>query len=217
MNLEQRTALLSLVPPEYHHIGRVFVAGGYAADAEKAADIDLWVLTTNPTPILRFAESTWEGNVNVTGFELAGEGGEYDEQPVLDEEVADSLFHRGVTFIGRAVLKQFNTAQQRTMTVQLLTFAVPSVEKLLADFDISVHQVAIDVVEGSRHTSPTTTSALTLPRVVRWTTPKSTFKRLGKLLDRYGFPSIGHPDSARLLALASGAPEVSPEVDNVAA
>lgn len=219
MTAEQRTQLQHFVPPKYRAAGRLFVAGGYAAAPEHAADLDLWVLVKGEEEVegvREWVQNYWPLEAESYGIVPPGQD-EYEEVPAEDEPDPDGegWSKRGVHIIGHIY------QQPGLPTIQLLTFTADSVTSLLGDFDISTHQVAVDVIEGVRHVTPTTTSVEELPRVVRWTTPKSTMKRLVRLLVRYGHRVVGHPDYARLSGLKQlddlkpGA--VFEEVDDIAA
>jgi hypothetical protein len=170
---------------------RVLVAGGYAADSERATDVDLWLPEGDAQEMAEFTRTVWpklEGFSNAT---LAG--------AMFAAEYEDSLKARGIGRMGSIV----HTASGKTLQVFWYSHETP--HEMLSEFDISTHQVGVDLVTGERIALPTTTSVSQLPRVTDWSTPQTTLVRLKKLLLRYGFYEGYHlhPDMQRLRDLTS--------------
>lgn len=141
---------------------RAVVAGGFAADQEKAKDIDLWVLAS-PGVVEHGLLKSW-----------------------LDSVGVDYVPSNGVFYGGRYLVATIPEGLG-ARSVQLLTTDHGTSLDLVNSFDISTHAIAkyftsgqCAVVVGEKWT-PVTAQ----PRVLRFSTPVDTQARLEKICARY--------------------------------
>lgn len=144
-------------------VNRAVIAGGFAADEDKAKDVDLWVLAS-PGVVEHARIQEWLDNTKVA---YAGGNGVFYGGRYLVATIPEGLGAR---------------------SVQLLTTDYGSVEGLLDSFDISTHSVAKQFVGPVCHTvhGSKWTSLTDQPRVLRFSTPVETLVRLEKICARYG-------------------------------
>lgn len=175
------------LPPSLVHLA--YVAGGFAVDAERASDVDLWITGLNNEEIVKdvYKEHILD-NLN------SGWGG---PSPWSFIDPHDPYEIGGVKRIGTL----WNSDIEGSYKVQVLVTTLVTVEELLHTFDLSVHQVAYNA-EGKLFRVPsTTTPGVTPVRVTRWDTPHSTLRRYFKLTERYE-SAIEWQDIEQLCSLA---------------
>ena len=186
--------LLQLVPPSIHD--RLWIAGGYLADPERACDIDAWLLdaANNGEEFSlahNYALKAWW---NLEPLEIARRIAPYVGHDAPSEYV-DSLKAKGIYYVGSLQLSTW------PKPVQLFATPYTTITELLADFDVSTHQVAQHVATGMLATIQTTTATNAIPRITNWATPATTLVRIERLAKRYGFSLDALPDYARLRGL----------------
>jgi hypothetical protein len=145
---------------------RAVIAGGFAADHERAQDVDVWVLNGR-NGSFEAREQIEEFLVNnFQELELVRNLGLYPDSNV-------------VATLKRAFLGH---------DVQLLTTGAFTTKELVNGFDISTHQVALQQVGELMKVThgDDWTSLHEQPRVTRFSTPADTLRRLHKVTQRYG-------------------------------
>lgn len=176
---------------------RAIVAGGYAADPDRAADIDLWVIggdmEVDAMRIRKHNHMSW--------FSLA-------------ESPYEQFSNEFAVVTKQGVEVKLGSHSTTFLPVQILVSSAKNFGDLLERFDISTHQVGISLepeiagrhrlVKGSKFTETTVQ-----PRVIAWTRPEQTIRRLEKVTSRYGFQP--HPDDMKQLLAAMPPIEVFEE------
>lgn len=151
-----------LVPDEY--VARTWIAGGFAACPELATDIDLWVLAGYE----RLLEQVRQELVD-----YLNEGFAYEEEAGIDIEDYEGI---AITILKVAVIPY------HPLNVHLMVTDAPIIDAVLANFDISTHQVAISpdgqIVHGKHWTH------LNVPPVVLIDTDRIPAP-LEKIINRY--------------------------------
>lgn len=154
--------LEQLVPEQWRD--RLCIAGGYAADPERAADIDLWVLAG--------------------GAEMGTAIDELRDWVESEHELEVASREIPATYASNGESALITCAPGYAKPVQLLVSDAQNVGELLDNFDITTHMVA---TKGSaRFVRPATTDWFTTPKVLRFSTPQRTLARLLKIANRYG-------------------------------
>lgn len=191
-------ALKQLLPPEMHK--RAIVAGGYAADPDKAVDIDLWVIGGDMAQDFK-AIRLWN---NLMEYELSSERNPYEQ---FSNEFAVATELTVEMKLGR-----FSTTY---LPVQILVSAAPTFTDLLNRFDISVHAIGYPLMApAGRYVGSGFTEFFEQPRVLTFSRPEQTIRRLEKIAPRYGFEA--HPeDLAKLEAGIAEANAGFEELDEV--
>lgn len=177
---------------------RAIVAGGYAADPDCAADIDLWVIG---------------GDMEVDAFRIRKHNhmGTFSS---LDSSPYEQFSNEFAVVTEQVVEMKLGKFGSTYLPVQILVSSDKNFRDLLERFDISTHQVGISLepeiagrhrlVKGSKFTETTVQ-----PRVITWTRPEQTIRRLKKVTSRYGFQP--HPDDMKQLLAAMPPIEVFEE------
>lgn len=186
MNRDWWNDLMQFVPKPLR--GLAWVAGGFAADSERAGDVDIWILSRGIYS--RTKTSTMSAHADWLIAHLEEQGLKFERGPVVGY-VFDDAERRLVATIPHGFGDR---------PVQLLVTSATTPQELVQTFDLSVHQVAKRIVIGNaaNATEPTgelivapTWSSLTEPiRVTRFTTPEDTLSRLHKLTQRYALQPV---------------------------
>lgn len=161
---------------------RAIVAGGYAADPDKASDIDLWVIG---------------GDMEVDAFRIRMHN-HMGTFLSLEESPYEQFANEFAVVTEQRVEVKLGKFASTYLPVQILVSSAKNFGDLLERFDISTHQVGIPLLVptvrlvGSGFTSPSEQ-----PRVLVFTRPEQTIRRLERILPRYGF----EPDPDDLVRL----------------
>ena len=180
-------ALKQLLPPEMHK--RAIVAGGYAAVPEKAADVDLWVIGGDME--MDYNRIRLHNHLGLMPLDSSPYEQFSNEFAVVTEQTVELKLGR------------FSTTY---LPVQILVSSAPTFQDLVDRFDISIHAIGRRLVdegpEGDDY--PVYGKGFTLPhqqpRVLVFTRPEQTIRRLERILPRYGFEP--HPDDLTRLGAA---------------
>lgn len=195
--------LSKLLPPEMH--ANAWIAGGYAHDPEKASDIDLWVVGQ---PDLEAAANA------IRAFHGIDHPVEEINDPTYNEHPHGFrvALNQMIEWTDAPEPKEFSLewylTNQHFRKVQVLVTSQPTIDVLLAHFDITTHAIAYKLSEPATFKVGEGYFPIgSQPRVKRWDTPGQTLQRLEKICDRYGFEP--HPeDVEKLEQLAAKAADV---------
>lgn len=172
MKFDDLTRLRNLVPPDLHV--RTFIAGGFAANPNKANDIDLWIVGDEPHPdvaekILRHLGNNGH-DITVRNFPF----------------YTDVQLTPGRTVWFRVCDVNDFYSNGKRMPVQIMATTYHDVDELLAYFDLSPHKKAIAISDGLEIIGRGFTTPDEQPRATRFDTPHSTLRRYFRLCERYG-------------------------------
>lgn len=165
--------LKELLPEDLR--GKAMVAGGYAADPEKAGDIDLWVvgmadLDKTERHIRQYLAKI--GRMEDYSAEHAAEyeGGTSDFRVVAEASIVD--------------LVDFKFSDPK---VQILITSQPTFLALLNRFDISVHQIGFSLADPQvAILAPTYTTPAEQIRITNFERPEQTLRRrVERIYSRY--------------------------------
>ena len=192
---------INTLPEKYR--SRAVIAGGAAADLNRANDIDIFVLGLNSPPkVIAFRHDLKA--LKIPGMELRdifkrGEGEDATLCKITDSDVGNNIVVADIPedpFAGR-------------LPIQILASPYMTVTDLLLNFDLSCHCVAY-TVDGQRHILENVTTDLTKPpKAVAPAFPEYTLGRYRRFCLRYGFK----PDAEELIRLCT-MPEPSRIGDN---
>lgn len=180
------------VPDKFR--ANAFVAGGFAVDAERASDIDIWILNCDKELMVKgFYDTAFLTYLNTEDKSRA---------PWSFSTPADPYEIGGVKRLGTLY---HPLMQEKDTRIQILVSDLLDVWELLKSFDLSVHQVAYDVHANTYRVPTTTPLGITPVRVTRFDTPHSTLRRYFKLTERYE-SAIEWTDIETLCSLAISIP-----------
>lgn len=166
---------------------RAIVAGGYAADPDRAADIDLWVIG---------------GDMEVDAFRIR------KHNHMSWDSLAESPYEQFSNEF--AVVTKQELDGRSLLPVQILVASARTFPELLNRFDISTHAVGVPLaVPQVRLIGNGFTLTTEQPRVLVFNSPGQTLRRLEKITSRYGFQP--HPDDMKQLLAAMPPIEVFEE------
>jgi len=199
MNNKLRNQLLDLVPEGLH--SRLAIAGGYAADPEKAEDIDLWVLEVRPAEFDRIEQEIRE---HLAAQDRMGTPVGIPARTPGNPEMYDE--HEGnfrVVAI-QAVEDHIHPFGQLIRRVQIIITAQPTLRALVNTFDVSTHAIGYMLLDSEFEgfsCAEDYTSVHCQPRVLKFDRPEQTLPRIKKIAARYGFEPLA--DDIAQLAFAS--------------
>lgn len=166
--------LLHYVPERWR--SKAVVAGGFAADPARARDVDIWIPADN-----RYHEARTDvrNHLRKLGLEYTLE---IEHSTTDDEERAEDYAHHLVATIPNGFGNR---------PVQILVSDAVNAQQLVEGFDISTHAIAKSLQPGTGGAMRVTfaarwTGTRVPPRVMRWTTPEDTLRRLQRVMLRYG-------------------------------
>jgi hypothetical protein len=198
-----RERLLALLPPKLHAMA--FVAGGYSADPEQAADIDIWLLTGH----LRDFGAEAALDIHLRDVHKVST---WDRIGWRDRLAADVAAYEGDEFFVITTLPASFTGLGKPVQVFSTVHQFPS--SLLAAFDINVHQCGEMLVDGTMAFGPDFVPLVNQPVLrsneTREVKAERALARLDKLADRYGL-AIDFEDRQRLLTLEAAFASVHAE------
>jgi hypothetical protein len=175
--------LENLLPKGFRELA--VVAGGYAASPTKASDIDLWVLGI-PRDQFDLVEKSIRDYLDKAG--LNGCSGEVGPHIDCTYETFDDSFRVAAIVDGPG-----------ENPVQILITTHPTLEELLAKFDLSVHQIGWSLTNPDAMViGPEWTPVSEEPKVLTLTRPGQTLKRYLRIIPRYGFEP--NPLTVKLLS-----------------
>jgi hypothetical protein len=186
MTPELRTQLLDLLPKGLH--ARLAIAGGYAADPDKAEDIDLWVLD--------IAVDDFDGVEQAIRRHLVNDGKLVcEERPHSDSiHYEEHVGHFRVVSVQNAEIGDGKWS--RVVPVQIILTKQPTLQHLLEQFDISSHALGYMVQADPEFGDSVMvfgegyTSFKCQPRVLSFDRPEQTLPRIEKIAQRYGFEPL---------------------------
>lgn len=157
------------IPVAYRE--RAYIAGGWAACPALASDMDVWILATTQ-------------EANNPDFNLADLRAQVlnDIGPAVHEE--DSLESGEYGGVEIKIRKVCRITPSSGVSLHLMVTDAPIIEAVLANFDISTHQIAVspfgEVIFGNNWTPITE-----LPKVIEERRNGQTEARLKKITERY--------------------------------
>lgn len=217
--VELELKLIRKVVP-HNLLGSTFIAGGAAIAPQSADDIDVWIFHS-PMEMAdtinlqqEIAHNLWkEGRPR--GVQLFGLDGIPEDCGSARTQEECEMYQMAIESdwkdLGINLLLTYQPMEGAGKRIQFLSVGAPGkgIMDLLERFDISsqVWATPVGVYDAGLPYSVLLRSTLPSapPRVVRWSTPASTLKRLTKLCTRYGWDIRTHPDLPRLQELAEKA------------
>ena len=181
--------VFDLLPENYRD--RAVIAGGAAADFNRANDIDVFVLGLNSTPkVIQFKNSLKIPNMIQRDLFTRGTGEDATICKITDSDIGNNIV------IGDIPEDIFGTIYK---PVQILASPYLSVTDLLLNFDLSCHCVAY-TPDGERHVLENITTGLDVPpKSVNPQFPEYTLGRYRRFCLRYGL----QPDATELIKLCT--------------
>lgn len=200
--------VFNLLPEQYR--AAAVIAGGAAVDVEKASDIDVFVLGIYGKDKISAFWDDMEA-AHIPGITFREESKKKTKISPPDPQAVKQRHIRKLDSgdnTHNTVVCDIDT-RGLLPSIQIIESPFTTPEKLLEDFDISVHCVAYGP-DGTRYVLPGTTDTKTPPKIIRVADPELTLLRYRRLCLRYDIP----PDTDELIKLfVTAQPPVRTEND----
>jgi hypothetical protein len=165
------------IPEAYRE--RTFIAGGWAACPALASDMDVWILATTTQ-----ANSSDFDLKDLRAEVLAAIKVPFNTFARLREEDSDEAGEYGGVEIK---IRKVCYVDRDGVKLHVMVTNAPIIEAVLANFDISTHQIAIDH-KGQVILGPDYTPVYETPKVIEGRANEHTPARLAKITARYARP-----------------------------